>query len=251
MLNASFYIFLSFEIGQSLEHIDQDYKRLIADESCVDHRMNTTLVMMRPFISMVHILMGKATEFESNALQNRLNWADAHKITVALLFGHYKQAVQLGQAFFQGYPMEQFDLASIYLFVGIANVALFKQTGRRKFGMCAVARKLLKKIDRICTTAKDYCLGKVTLLQAEISSTLSRNHERTVRKYLVAIALADSSKNPFEGAMAHERYGRYLGEHGDLKASVSHLRIACSLYQEWNAYRKVDLLQGELNSMVP
>jgi hypothetical protein len=46
--------------------------------------------------------------------------------------------------------------------------------------------------------------------------------------------------------VAHERYGRYLAERGDMSTSLSQLRLACSSYHEWNAYRKVDMLQQEI-----
>jgi hypothetical protein len=92
----------------------------------------------------------------------------------------------------------------------------------------------------------DYCLAKLTLIEAEVSSLSPRRHAKTVRKYLIAIALADSSNNPFEKAVAHERYGRYLAERGDVSRSLSQLRLACSSYHEWNAYRKVELLREEI-----
>ena len=90
----------------------------------------------------------------------------------------------------------------------------------------------------------------MTLQHAELSSITSHNHERTVQNYLSAIALAELSGNLFEGALAHEWYSRYLRKHGDGQGSLTHLRIAISLYQEWNAYRKVDILRNEIENVV-
>ena len=134
-----------------------------------------------------------------------------------------------------------------YMFVGIANVALFKATGMRNQGLRITARRYLKKIFRIIPTATDYGLCKLTLLQAEMSSLSPRRHVKTVRKYLVAIAFADSSNNFFEKAVALERYDRYLAELGDVSRSLSQLRLACSSYRDWNAYSKVELLQEEID----
>ncbi|KAI2506879.1 hypothetical protein MHU86_7564 [Fragilaria crotonensis] len=246
LMNALLYLYFSFESGKPLKQLEEEHQRYII--SVVNKHKNATILMINPLFSTVRVLIGEASELEHEAGHNKLNWVEAQRIVLAVIFCDYKEAVLLGRVF-QEYPYEGYDMAVLYLFLGIANVALFKAKGMRNQRLRITARHCLKKIDRICPSTTDYCLGKLTLLQAEVSSLSSRRHVETVRKYLIAISLADSSNNHFERAVAHERYGRYLAERGDLSSSLTHLRHACSSYQEWNAYRKVEVLQEDISKI--
>jgi hypothetical protein len=221
MINVSMYLFYSFESGKPLKQLEEESQRYIT-AAAYKYKNSTILKMISPMLSMVRVLIGDTSEWEHGPNQNKLNWAEAHKITLAVVFCDYKEAVQLGRVF-QELPYEGYDLALLYLLVGIANVALFKATGMRKQRLRIAASRYLKKVDRVCPAATDDCLGKVTLLQAEVSSLSSHRHVKTVRKYRIAISLANSSNNPFERAVAHERYGRYLAERGDMSTSLSQL----------------------------
>lgn len=247
MINISMYLFYSFESGKPLKQLKEESQRFIT-RSEYKYKNSTILKMISPMLSMVRVLIGDTSEWENVPHHNKLNWAEADQITLAVIFCDYKDAVRLGRAF-REFPYEGYDLALLYLLVGIANVALFKATGMRKQRLRIAARRCLKKIDRVCPVATDDCLGKLTLLQAEVSSLSSRRHVKTVRKYRIAITLANSSNNLLERSLAHERYGRYLGERGDVSSSLSQLRLACSSYHEWNAYRKVEALQEEINKV--
>ena len=246
----SLFMFFAFELGKQLEQIEQDYNRYVADELVAHHRKNSLVLLNVSTISSVRLLMGKTTQFESSPISHETYWEHGQKVKVAVIFCQYENAVKLGRLFLEGFPYEGFDIATFYWLVGIANMALFKETGMRNRLLLMAARRCLKKIDCICSTAVEYCLGKLSLLQAELSSISSRYHRRTVRKFLISIGLAESAKNPYEGALAHERYGRYLSELGDAHGSLSQLRISCSLYLEWNAYRKVEMLREEIEQIV-
>lgn len=241
------YLFYLFESGKPLKQLEEESQRYITG-AAFKYKNSTILKMISPMLSMVRVLLGDTSEWEYGPHHNSLNWAEANQITLAVIFCDYKEAVRLGRVF-RELPYEGYDLALLYVLVGIANAALFKATGRRKVSLCIAARRCLKKIDRVCPVATDDCLGKLTLLQAEVSSLSSHRHVETVRKYRIAITLADSSNNLLEKAMAHERYGRYLAERGDVSSSLSQLRLACSSYHEWNAYGKVEALQEEITKI--
>ncbi len=246
LMNASLYLFFSFESGKPLKLLEEEHQRYII--SAVNKHKEATILMINPLLSTVRTLIGETSESDHQAGLNKLNWFEAQRIILAVIFCDFKEAVHLGRIF-QEYPYEGYDMALLYLFIGIANVALFKVTGMRNRRLCITARQCLKKIDRVCPSTTDYCLAKLTLLQAEVSSLSWRRHVKTVRKYLIAIALADSSNNFFEKAVAYERYARYLAERGDMSSSLSQLRLACSSYQEWNAYRKVEMLQEDIRKI--
>ena len=121
------FIFLSFELGKPLQQIDRDYNRFVTDVIVAQHQKSTMIAMNSPFISTVRFLMAKTTEIESSAIQNRLSWADAQRITISFIICDYEHVVELGRVFLKGYPYKGYDLASLFAFVGIANVALFKK----------------------------------------------------------------------------------------------------------------------------
>ena len=248
MVNLSLFLFKSFESGKNLIQIEQDYNRYIPDVLVAHHQKNTMILMSSPFRSTVRILMGKAKEFEPYRTHVRLNWAEVQKIFIAIILCRYEEAVKLGHAFLQNcvHPYEELNLASVYVFVGIANIALFKETGMRNQSLRSAAIRCLKKVDHISTLAPDFCLATLTLLQAEMSSMSPHRHRYTSSKYLASIALANSAKNLFYGALANERYSRYLWEYGDKSLSLAHRRSACSIYEEWDAFLKVQMLQEEI-----
>ena len=247
MINISMYLYYSFESGKPLKQLEEESQRYITG-AAYKYKNSTILKMISPMLSMVRVLIGDTSEWENGPHHNKLNWAEANQITLSVIFCDYKKAVRLGRVF-REFPYEGYDLALLYVLVGIANVALFKATGMRKARLRIAARRCLKKIDRVCPVATDDCLCKLTLLQAEVSSLSSHRHDKTVRKYRIAITLANSSENLFERALAHERYGRYLGERGEVSSSLSQLRLASSSYHEWNAYRKHEALQEEITKI--
>jgi hypothetical protein len=247
MINITTYLYFSFDSGKPLERLIQDERLYIKDVSY--RHKDSTILMTIPLFETVNKLMGLETELDRPSNQNSLNWGNSQTVILSFIFSDFQRAVKYGQPCFKEHPYDGFDLATVYGFIGMANIALYKQTGKRYLRMRAVARRCERKISDVCKFAPEYCLGKLSLLQAEISSLSRMRHQNTVVKYLIAIAVADSSKHLFEGALAHERYGRYLNEHGELSSSLSQLRIACSLYREWNAYVKADMLQDEIDKM--
>jgi hypothetical protein len=243
MVNVLIYLYFTFESGKPLKQLDEECQQYIG--AVAKKYKLPTILAISPLLSSIRFLIGGQSEVEHQPHDNKLNWAEGNRVILAVIFCDYKEAVRLGRVF-QEYPYEGYDLALLYMFVGIANIALFKSTGMRNQRLRIAARRCLMKINRVCPSGTDYCLAKLTLMQAEVSSLSPRRHAKTVRKYLIAIALADSSNNVFEKAVVHERYGRYLAERGDLSHSLSQLRLACSSYHEWNAYYKVELLQEEI-----
>jgi hypothetical protein len=102
---------------------------------------------------------------------------------------------------------------------------------------------------RFCRSTMEYCLSKLTLLEAEVSSVLHHDHSKAVQKFVNTISLADSKNNIFEAAFARERYARYLLSVGDHTSALTFFQSSCRLYNEWNAYGKVALLEEEIHNL--
>jgi len=245
MRSAILYIYYSFYKGKPLSVLAE--KRAVYIEQVANVHKEATILMSSPLFYTIDHLMGLESVYSLHHKVDNLSWSQYQTIIIEFIQGDFKNAVLAGRQCNQ-VPYAGFNLALFYMFEGLANLALFKESGKR--GLVAFARRRLKTLDRISKQAAENCLGNFLLLEAELSSLSPRNHKDTVRKYLCAIGLADSTKSLFEGAVAHEHYGRYLQSCGKKTAaasSLSHLQTACSLYRQWNAYPKADALQSEIN----
>ena len=251
MINILLYVYFLYDSGFPLKQVEQEYQVYVNILS--SKHSNSTILLQTRFMETVQNLMSSECDVgisaSENPVQVGVKLSETIKIMIALIYGEYQRALELGRAYFRQSPFVLYDFATFYMFLGIANISLFKQKGRRDLSMLISARYYLKQIDRICKSTPNYCLGKLALLKAEISSISHRRNDRTVRQYLIAISLANSKHHLFEGAFANERYARYLLARGDLDSAKTYLLESCSLYREWNAFRKADLLQLELNEL--
>jgi hypothetical protein len=245
------YIYILFDAGYPLSFIEQEnqtYMKVLPPQ-----HTNSTILKQTRLMEMIRKLLSSESEIgifsTQTPIQVGVNLGETLKIMVAVMFSEYQQALNLGQAFFRMSPYKLYDFAAFYLYLGIANVSLFQITGRKHLRFLIAARHYRKKVYQICKSTPDYALGKLALMKAEISSTSSRRHDNTVLQYMVAISWAKFKNHLFEGAFANERYARYHLSRGDLDSAIKYLRESCSLYREWNAFRKADLLQVELEEL--
>jgi hypothetical protein len=182
-MNILFYVYFLFDSGYPLKHVEQQYIAYV--ETLSSKYSNSTILMETRLIESIQNLMSSECDVGISSLEKPIEvgvkLAETMKIMVALIYGEYQRAVELGNSYFRQSPFILYDFATFYMFLGIANISVFKQKGRRDFSMLISARCYLKKIDRICKSTPIYCLGKLSLLKAEISSVYSRRNDRTVR----------------------------------------------------------------------
>jgi predicted ATPase len=248
LMNVTLYTYYAFDTGKPLAALEQERKKYIEDIGSRQHN-ETTILIHSPLSKVMRQLMGiEELDDLSVTPDHALNWPDHSKMKICFILCDYENAVEYGRKCRHFLPYAAVDVSSYFMVEGLACLALYKQ-GMRKQNLVRVAARNLKQLDRLSKSATEYCLGKFTLLEAEFSSLSLRNHRDTVRKYTLAVAFADSRASLFQGAIAHERFGRYLNESGDKLEALEHLRKACSLYEEWNAYRKVNMLQAEIDGM--
>lgn len=248
MLAAALYLLHSFDKGKPLSALAQD--RAVYIEQATSLQQESTVLQSSPLFYTIDRLMGVESVYSFDFKIEGIYWVHYQIVTIAFIEGDYEKAVLAGRKC-NNSAYDSFDIALVYMFEGLANLAWFKETGKR--GLVSVARRRLKTLDRISKLAVDNCLCKFLVLQAELSSLSPSNHADTVRHFLCAIALADSTKSLLEGAVAHELYGRYMGSCGkkaSAACSLLHLQTACSLYRQWNAYPKADALQNEIDQKV-
>lgn len=240
------YLLYSFESGKPLSVVAKD--RAIYIENVPKRHKDATNLPSSAFFYTIDRLMGCESIYSLEINEQNRQWAEYKRVLIAFIEGDHVTASSIAQKCDQ-LPFVGFDLATYQMFCGLSNIAYFRESGKR--GLVAAARRYLKILDRTSRQAADNCLSRFLLLDAEVSSLSPRKHKDTVRKYICAIGLADSTKSLFQGAVAHELYGRYLGKCHDKAtmtvSSLAHLEKACSLFREWDANPKADKLRREID----
>jgi hypothetical protein len=240
-----------YDSGKPLKQVEQEYQVYVKTLS-TKHSDSTILLQTR-FLETIQNLMASDCDACICPLERPsqvgIKLLEVFKVMTAIIYGEYQQALKLGRAFCTQSSIKFHDFATLYMLLGLANISLFKQNGKRDLQMLISARYYLKQIDQICKSTPTYCLGKLALLKAEIFSISPRYHQKAVRQYLIAISFADFRHHLYEGAIANERYARYLLAQGCLDSVKAYMRQSCSLYREWNVYRKADLLQSEIDEL--
>jgi hypothetical protein len=235
-----------------LEKIKEKYQIHVEDLS--NRHSKSTIFMMPNFFFVLDSLMSTqdTSPFSNDHVTQNdavLNFNASMVILLSAVLGNYQQAIDVGKTFCWKFPFEVFDFASYYMLIGIANIAVFKQRGKKNPRRIITACYYQRKIKRICKTAVVHSWNKLLLLEAELLSISHCHHANAVQKFTKAISLADSSHHCFEAAFAREQYARYLLSQGDTSSGSEMLHSSCDHYQAWNAYKKVTLLQEEIDSL--
>jgi hypothetical protein len=189
MVNSFVYLHLLFNSGVSLKQVKEEYQTYVEELPCIFS--NATIILQTNLFMTIHNLMYGQTEAGASPLQNGIGggaiFHSAQLILLAVVYGNYQQAVDVGQSLFRQYPLEPINFASYYLFIGVASIAPYQQTGYKKSRLLFTARHFHKQIVRLCTSTLDYCICKLTLLEAEILSISRRHHCKTLQKFTAAM----------------------------------------------------------------
>lgn len=133
-----------------------------------------------------------------------------------------------------------------YFYDGMAALAAasdpkFERTKKQHI---AVAKRALKKLQKVAKHSPENCLHKVYLLQAEFA-TVRGERDKAATLYSKSIALAHRNGFLQDAALAHERAGVALWHSSsDPKANI-YLSRALDCYTLWGAEAKVEQLRCE------
>lgn len=177
-------------------------------------------------------------------------------LVVCYVLGRYEQAVSHGTAsriIFE-VPFQAATVATYMLFEGLATVALYREntmSNRKDRKLLQVARRHCRSLDRMSRTAPYFVLGKLYLLQAELSSLKRKQDSTTERLFLSAKAfLAQPNQSTLEAAVASERFGDYfVNRRGPTNSSQARMNFkqAQALYAKWGAHEKCKSLKQMLS----
>mmetsp|Transcript_25712 Transcript_25712/g.60503 ORF Transcript_25712/g.60503 Transcript_25712/m.60503 type:complete len:1109 (-) Transcript_25712:67-3393(-) len=194
-------------------------------------------------------LLGQNENFELIAL-----WAYSHEMVSSYLFGDYENSVRAGELCEEllHAPVCTVDAPVNALFIGLSAMAQAAQskTKVRKFKLIARAKIMI----RLVSKWSDHCpinfLGKLDLLEAELSVFQGKAASICAKKYTSAIALSREAGLVMQTALASERAGRYYLSIKDKENTTQMLKQAKLLYQEWGATLKVTHLDNEFGHLL-
>jgi hypothetical protein len=135
---------------------------------------------------------------------------------------------------------QNFYAAMIYL------EAARKFPGRRR-GLLPLARQFFRGLQKAAVCNSHNYLYQVQLIEAEMA-TLTGNLDNAKAKYLTAMATAKEENALHILAMANERFALFLKGSGPDHVADEYFDRAKSLYKEWGAGAKVELMNHSTKS---
>jgi hypothetical protein len=234
-----------------LKNIELEY-HIYVNTLSPKHSTSTVLIQF-PLLDTVRSLMYSEPDFVTSQrppMYECVRFGMPLRIMLAVIYGDYRYALKLGESLpHVRNPYGLYDFVSFNFFLGIANVALFQQYRKSHRSMLMSARHNLKAMQQVSKVSSHVTLVKISLLKAELSSLSPRQDHSTMEHYRMAISMANTNHYLFEEAFSNERLARYVFSQGNLHSTLHHLRISCTLYREWNAFHKADLLQTEIDTL--
>jgi hypothetical protein len=134
MINIFLYLYFLFASGTPLGIVKRDYCFYVEELS---HKHSSSPIFLQTnFISTVDQLMILPATSENSTLplpkSNALDFNAPMIMILSIVNGDYQEAVDVGRLFFKQFPIEIFDYVSYYMLVGVANIALYKRTGKTR-----------------------------------------------------------------------------------------------------------------------
>lgn len=250
-----------FVLGQPLPSLRQDLDAISNDLKKVNQ--TGALELLAPLEIMYAILLDSGGGRDS--LEQLREGADSHSESspslksgwdaffvamVAFLLGDSKLALEHSRKaiMLEDMPFHTMDIAAVYLFYGLSQLAHYRATGKSKRKSISVARSLTKKLERLAKFNPHYCAGKVLLIKAEIAS-LTGKHDVARMHYVTSAAMFDSEKLLIELALAKELTGRHMLRRGDSELGKLYLEQSVEAFLRWGVRGKATMLTRELEAL--
>lgn len=234
-------------------------------EQMIFYGQETSLAMTKPFLQLVHNLMGRGhggpTTLTGEIMDKKslrdlqkangktMELANFYLMLLAYMFGDHDKvaahSMKLRPA--SDYPFGAMEAALIVFFDGLVAVKNARISQRRK--MLRLAQKQLRRIRHWAQHAPHTFLCRQFLLEAEVAA-VKGHHVSVYSTYVAAIAQARDAGFIFQIALGNELAGKhYLFERNDTETALPFLREAVYHYERWGAKAKVEHLTLELKQI--
>jgi hypothetical protein len=259
-MNADIYCFNKLWAGASLPETEMD---LIHFSKWMQaQKQEAALTLAKPCLFFIHVLMGNIKDpmdskcFDiplENDVTTKKNQiisvsVNKEKMIIGYLFGHYKEAAASFVKDEKGAP-PSYSLIQAVMFRGLVSLTLARQ-GIQKRKHMQTAKKIIKYMQKAAKKCPQNYSDKLFLLEAEYAS-VSGKADIAYQKYTEAAAMAAASGFTFIHAIALERVGWHVFRqpNADIALAESNFDQACTRYEEWGAYAKVEHLRNEVSSL--
>lgn len=244
--------YTAFNCGKPLSYVDSHISAFLEALESRNHEAQN--VLMKPFLQMVRILMGKNTRHtttlsgdivEEEAIiqqvvksnnENMLLWIHYHKANLNFLFSDFDTAaLEITKARkLTRVPFANVEASLIYFIDGMAHLVSARHRS------IPTAKRSLRLLKGIAKKAPQNTLAIMYLLQAELFAQFPRRKESAVMNFMSAIAVASDSQVALDIGMAHERFGNFYDRLGEKQLGRNHYRQALEAYSGWGALAKVN-----------
>lgn len=177
-------------------------------------------------------------------------WGAFFVAMVAFLLGDSKLALEHSRKaiILEDMPFHTMDIAVVYLFYGLSQLAHYRTTGKSKRKSISVARSVTKKLERLAKFNPHYCAGKALLMKAEIAS-LTGKHDVARMHYVTSAAMFDSERLLIELALAKELTGRHMLRRGNSELGKLYLEQSVEAFLRWGVRGKAAMLTREVEAL--
>ena len=240
-MNAHIYCFNKLWAGASLPETEND---LIHFSKWMEaQKQEAALTLAKPCLFFIRVLMGKIED-----PMDSKHSVNTEKMIIGYLFGHFEEAAASFVKDEKGAP-PSYSLIQAMMFRGLVSLTLARQgIQKRKHMQTAVG--VIKYMQKAAKKCPENYSDKLFLLEAEYASVRGKA-DIAYQKFTCAIALAAASGFTFIHAIALERVGWHVFRqpNADIALAESNFDQACTRYEEWGAYAKVEHLRNEVSSL--
>ena len=168
------------------------------------------------------------------------------KMYVACVLGEHRKAADMSlewHAKILKLLPAQANTLEVTFVSALSSFAVARETRNKKYAKHA--RACMQKIKGWVSKGCPNCVAHEALLEAEYYAW-KKNRGLALRRYEAAALLAGRRGLRHIQAMANERHALYVNEIGsDMQESEYRWKQAVSLFHEWGASHKVDLLRSQ------
>ena len=246
------YFFLehSFWSGGTLAPIYADFQTYIRQAN--EYDAQKTVAAMKIAAHMIARLCGLADELDEANLEELCNvkgglTLQSHlsrtRMYVACVLGEYQKAADMSlewHAKAMKLMPAQANTLEVSFVSALSSFATARATKDKKYAKHA--RVCMQKLKSWVSKGCPNCVAHEALVEAEYYAW-KKNRSTALRRYEAAARLAGRRGLRHIQALANERHAMYIREIGDdLQDADYRLKQALSLYKEWGASHKVELI---------
>jgi tetratricopeptide (TPR) repeat protein len=215
------------------------------------------LKLCTPAVQMIHHLMGFTDDplsprgdlidfdafFRQAESENRpeLVWEVVHaRMYLYYIFNEYQLAGSCASRLELEDARPSYERVCVCFRLGLVAAALVRENIDRRRNI-RKAKKSVRMLEKFATLGPHNTIDRLSLVRAELLSSLGRNTE-ALKEYLIAIWATGGSQSISVRALSTECCARHLSRLGKTDQAARYFRDSVAAYSEWGALAKAKQL---------